>query len=605
MRTVILGLDAFDPVVFERLSNEGRLPNLSIFVESGAYSRLKISNPAQSEVSWTSIATGANPGEHGIFDFVHRNPANYSLSASLLPTKKSIRGTEFVAPHSAHTLFDEAVDQGYPATALWWPSAFPARLGSPVRTIPGLGTPDIRGRLGVGTFFTTEERENRGGKTPVEPLTSKGNHRFEGQLHGPDRRNKGPAEVRFEIETSEVPAATFNVADQSIELVEGTWSPILEIQFRMGLGFSVRAITRVILTRSGPDPELYALPLQLHPLKPLWSYGTPPGFLKETWEACGPYLTSGWPQDTTALDEGFITDEQFLDLCESIFEHREQAFLYHLSNFSEGVLAAVFDTLDRVQHMFWRDRPDIIEAWYEKLDVFVGKVNAALVRGDNSRMLILSDHGFTDFDHKVHLNRWLLDQGYLVPARENGAGEFGEIDWSQTKAYAIGLNSLYLNLKNRERDGIVELGQADTLKRELSDQLISWNEISGQSVVADVLPMEQALRGQLAEFGPDLLVGYSPGYRASSETGLGAWGESAIESNLDHWGADHCIDPRAVPGVIFSNGGLEGLTDPSYSDVPALAEVPISGARQPKPVPAGSDEDMAEVEERLRSLGYL
>ena len=605
MRTVILGLDAFDPVMFERLHDERRLPNLAKYVDAGGYARLQVSNPAQSEVSWTSIATGANPGEHGIFDFVHRNPANYSLSVSLLPTRKSVQGTEFVRPHSAHTLFDEATDQGYPSTALWWPGTFPARRGSPVRTIPGLGTPDIRGRLGVGTFFTTEARENKGGKTPIEILISKGHNRFEGKFHGPDRRGRGPAEVRFVLETGEASAATLIAGDQSIELAEGTWSPIFEIRFRLGLAFSGTALTRVILTRAGRDPELYALPLQLHPLKPMWSYGTPPGFLKETWRACGPYLTVGWPQDTTALNEGFITDEQFLDLCDSIFEHREQAFLHHLTNFSEGVLAAVFDTLDRVQHMFWRDRPDIIMAWYEKLDVFVGKVDAALARVDNSRMLILSDHGFADFDHKVHLNRWLIDKGYLVSAGRNGAGEFSEVEWIRTKAYAIGLNSLYLNLKDRERDGIVDPEEASALKQELCDSLALWETPGGQPVVSKVVPREQALRGPLVEHGPDLLVGYTPGYRASSETGLGAWGDSAIEPNPDHWGADHCIDPVAVPGVIFSGRGLSGLTNPYYANVPELAGVPISGTRQLSPVPAGGEEDMAEVEERLRSLGYL
>ena len=602
---MILGLDAFDPVMFERLHDDGRLPNLAKYVATDAYSRFQISNPAQSEVSWTSIATGANPGEHGIFDFVHRNPANYSLSVSLLPTKKSARGTEFAAPHSAHTLFEEATDQGYPSTTLWWPATFPARLGSPVRTIPGLGTPDIRGRLGVGTFFTSEARENKGGKTPIQTLVSRGRNCFEGQFHGPERRGKGPAKVEFLLEMGEDDATTLTVAGQSFEIVEGVWSPIFEIRFRLGLAFSVDALTRVILTRGGRNPELYALPLQLQPIKPIWNYGAPPSFVKETWQACGPCLTIGWPQDTIALDEGFINDEQFLDLCDSIFEYREHAFLHHLSNFNEGVLAAVFDTLDRVQHMFWRDRPDIVMAWYEKLDKFVGKVDTAVTRLGNSQMLILSDHGFANFDHKVHLNRWLIEHDYLESVNDNGAGEFSEIEWTRTKAYAIGLNSLYLNLKGRERDGTVDLEEASTLKRELSDGLTSWENSSGQSVVGGVLTREQGLQGPLVEHGPDLLVGYVPGCRASSDTGLGAWGESPIERNRDHWGADHCIDPAAVPGVIFSSHGLSGLKNPSYADVPALAGVPISGSRHSGPVPTGGDEDMAEVEERLRSLGYL
>src|SRR4030065_243623 len=119
MRTVIIGLDAFDPVVFERLLNHGRAPNLAKFVDKQGYSRFSVSNPAQSEVSWTSIATGLNPGGHGIFDFVHRDPVSYTPYVSLLPTKSGLTGTPFVSPFSARSLFHQAVRQGYPAASLW------------------------------------------------------------------------------------------------------------------------------------------------------------------------------------------------------------------------------------------------------------------------------------------------------------------------------------------------------------------------------------------------------------------------------------------------------------------------------------------------------
>ena len=82
MRTLILGLDAFDPTVFERLSEQGKLPNLTKYVEAGGYARFAVTNPPQTEVSWTSMATGLNPGGHGIFDFVHRDPATYNPSGN-------------------------------------------------------------------------------------------------------------------------------------------------------------------------------------------------------------------------------------------------------------------------------------------------------------------------------------------------------------------------------------------------------------------------------------------------------------------------------------------------------------------------------------------
>jgi predicted AlkP superfamily phosphohydrolase/phosphomutase len=190
MRTILLGLDAFDPGVFERLYNRGLMPNLAKYVQTNRYAHFQISNPAQSEISWTSIATGLNPGEHGIFDFVHRDPETYGLGVSMLPSRAGLGGTQFVRPSTAQTIFDRAAERGYPATTLWWPVTFPARLESPVRTLPGLGTPDIQGRLGVGQMFTSDsDLVLVKGKTPVEALARKS--RYTQAAEGPKSRPAG------------------------------------------------------------------------------------------------------------------------------------------------------------------------------------------------------------------------------------------------------------------------------------------------------------------------------------------------------------------------------------------------------------------------------
>ncbi len=139
MRTIIVGFDSFDPSVFEPLQQAGKMPNLSKFVEQGGYSRLEVCSPPQTEVSWTSIATGVDPGSHGIFDFVHRDPQTYIPYVSILPTKQSVMGEQFLHPYTTKTLFQEAADMGYPATALWWPAVFPARPEIPVGNDPRPG----------------------------------------------------------------------------------------------------------------------------------------------------------------------------------------------------------------------------------------------------------------------------------------------------------------------------------------------------------------------------------------------------------------------------------------------------------------------------------
>ncbi len=612
MQTLILGLDAFDPAIFERLSEQGRLPNLSKYAETGGYARFTVANPPQSEVSWTSIATGLNPGGHGIFDFVHRNPATYNLFVSLLPAQRGFGGTQFASPHTARTIFDHAVEQGFPATVLWWPATFPAQLGSPVRTLPGLGTPDIQGRLGVGTIFSSNaDLSDEGRKTPVVTLNRVGQDRYTGQLSGPVRKKRqGVQESRLELqlELTSDKSARLTIGKHSFELVEGRWSPILELSFKIGFFLSLRALTRVTLTQVRPDVQLYVLPLQLHPLHSPWRYATPPGFVKKIWRACGPFLTLGWPQDTTGLEDRGITDRQFLDLCASILSTREYILMHQLEQFREGILASVFDSLDRIQHMFWRDRPDIVEEWYVKLDGLVGRVEERLaaLRKSQTRMVIVSDHGFSNFDYKVHLNRWLVDRGYLVTKKDGQKGSLQGVDWSQSRAYAIGLNSIYLNLAGREGQGCVQANQKKALLNKLRVDLLAWSGPDNRPVVQQAWRQSEAFEGPLTAYGPDMVVGFSPGYRASAQTGLGTWEEIALEPNRDHWGGDHCIHPQAVPGVLFSNQDLSNFPHPSYHDIPALTiEAPLDHSNSAPPAPSYSDEDEEVVEERLRSLGYL
>ena len=618
MKTLIVGLDAFDPTLFENLYGQGKLPNLGRYVENGGYSRFQVANPPQSEVSWTSIATGLNPGEHGMFDFVHRDPETYHLIVSLLPTGRGLGGLQFVRPFNARTIFDVAAERGYPSTSLWWPATFPAKPESPVRTLPGLGTPDIQGRLGVGSFYSSDpDHPRKLGKTPVFRLESKGVGRFSAEVEGPRvKTGQGMkiASLPLELIVKDQTTVELKIEKQIYRLNLAEWSPILEIRFKASWLASVHAITRLLITRIEPHVEFYFLPLQIHPLHPLWRYGTPASFVRAAWETNGPFLTLGWPQDTTGLEDGCMDDEQFLKLCDTIFNARARLLLHLLDGFQEGLLASVFDSLDRIQHMFWRRRPDVIESWYQRLDSLIGDVEKRLLarNGSETRLLIVSDHGFNNLDYKVHLNRWLVENGYLVPgsaaAPESNPGATQDLksaDWAHSQAYAIGLNSLYLNLEGREGQGCVSKADRRSLIDRLQADLLAWRGPDSRPVVQNAWLNEQVFNGAHASLGPDILVGYSPGYRASAETGLGAWKTEPIEHNSDHWEADHCFDSASVPGVLFSSKSLKDIPFPSYRDFPAISIDAIPDASGSAPPPKLAAEDQDKIEERLKSLGYL
>lgn len=607
MKTILLGFDSFDPHVFEEMAGQDELPHLQKFVESGGYSRLEVCSPPQTEVSWTSIATGADPGGHGVFDFVHRDPASYLPYVSILPMRKSKLGDQFIPPYTAKTLFEAATELGYPATALWWPAMFPARPELPVMTIPGLGTPDIRGQLGVGTLFSTEAEKKE--KTRVARLEPAGKGRFTASLPGPQVQSRsGPVEATLpvNIEVLDENTARLTIGDQQLQLRKGEWSEIIELRFKAGMFFNAHAITRVILTHVNDVIRFYTLPLQIHPLHSIWHYSASRSFAKNLWDNVGPYLTLGWPQDTTGLEEGCITDDQFLYLCRMIFERRKQIFFYLLKDFREGVLGAVFDCLDRVQHMFFRERLDIARDWYRQLDQFVGEVQEQTSGWDGKhRFLVLSDHGFSAFVQKIHLNRWLVEHGFLALKDDTAHGDLSDVAWNNTKAYAVGLNSIYLNIEGREGQGIVGADSVESLLTDIKEQLSAWNDAGGNPIVHKVRLKHEIYSGPYTRLGPDLLIGYASGYRASPETGLGKIPEKMMEPNYDHWGADHCMDAEIVPGVIFANRDLRDFAGISFRDIPFLAIGKHLDQSHLKPPSQTDVQGQKELEEQLKGLGYL
>jgi hypothetical protein len=482
---------------------------------------------------------------------------------------------------------------------------FPARPALPVDTLPGLGTPDIRGQLGVGTLFTTEEKILK--KTTVVKLSAEGRDCFTASLPGPQvPARDGPRTLSLPIrlDVLDRSAARLTIDGRQMDLKLGKWSDILELRFKAGMLVNVHAITRLIPTCLEGVVRVYVLPLQIHPLHSPWHYASSPSFSKKLWREVGPYLTLGWPQDTTGLEEGCINDAQFLDLCQLIFQRRIQ-ILYHLmDDFREGVLAAIFDDLDRIQHMFFQDRMDVVQDWYRRLDRFVGEVSARVEGWSGPyRYLVLSDHGFASFRTKVHLNRWLLENGYLHT--DGSEADLRGVDWSRTVAYALGLNSIYLNVAGREGQGIVSADDVEPLLNELKENLLDWGAQDRTPVIRQLRLKHETYSGPYTRLGPDLVVGYAPGYRASAETGLGKIPGVALEPNRDRWGADHCMDADVVPGVAFANRDLREFGPISFRDIPFLAIGKHLDPSNLKPPSRSVGKGQKDLEERLKGLGYL
>jgi hypothetical protein len=456
--------------------------------------------------------------------------------------------------------------QGIPVTLLRWPLTFPApeSLPSKSRLLSGMGVPDLLGTLGRYAFYTTDttvlERNMHGRIVHMKP----DNGVVKSEIYGPRYMSwKGMKEASLQV-TLEKTSQGLKVIlpETTIQLKNGIWSPHVILRFSTGLLGKVSAVTRIVCIESQPFPSLFVLPMQIYPKENLLPLSTPKTFGADLWDTVGPYLTLGMPEDTNGLKDGLISEEVFLALCNDVFEERKRMLRAVLENFDGGILACVFDTLDRVQHMFWKNKAKTsqetgekepsatIADWYKRMDNMVGSVIERI--GSETPLLILSDHGFTSLDRYVHLNSWLAQNDFLVfnNQAKGGGPLFDNVDWSKTRAYALGFNSIYINLKGREGKGIVDARETEMLCDDLMEKLKGWSD-ENTPVIKEVYKSRDIYDIKHSK-SPDLVVGYNAGYRASKQTVLGESPEGElIEDNHDAWSGDHCCDPSFVPGVFF------------------------------------------------------
>jgi len=280
------------------------------------------------------------------------------------------------------------------------------------------------------------------------------------------------------------------------------------------------------------------------------------------------------PQDTAALRDGVFTVDEYLSQSRLVSQEHLRLLHYAVEHASGGLIFFHFFGVDQDSHMLWGKYDDKLLDTYRMVDAEIGWVRR---HAPNALLLVMSDHGFARFDYAVHINRWLADHGFLALANpdDTGTGEgFQNVDWTGTRAYAVGLNGLYLNLAGRERDGIVEPTEVDSLVADLRKGLPELrNPATGEKAIEEVYRTSDLYHGPALEYAPDLLIGYRPGYRGSWQTALGGTPRGEVVPNQDAWLADHCIDSRFVPGVLLSNRK-------DLANAPALADVTVSILRE-------------------------
>jgi predicted AlkP superfamily phosphohydrolase/phosphomutase len=540
-KLIVIGVDGMDPAFVERHWSD--LPHLDRLRREGSFSRLGTTTPPQSPVAWSTFITGLDPAEHGIFDFVHRDPATHEpyLSTDRLieprfkiplgPYELPLSRARVESLRRGKAFWQTLSERKVPVTIVRMPVNYPPLPYG--EELSGMETPDLRGTQGTFSFFTDDSEEmNRGGPGSLIRKVEVNDGHVDLTLEGPPnslRKDDAYATVSLGVDIDPLqPYARIRAGKRFIIVRQGEWSEWIPVDFSLIPGvISARGMVRVFAKQLHPGFALYFSPVNIDPEKPALPISVPSSLARDLGASLprGRFATLGIPEDTAALRQGVFDLPQFLSQTQLVLNEERGLLDAALSRYSDGFLFFYFSSVDQNSHILWgKHEPELLRV-YKAVDASIGD---ALRREPGVPFMVMSDHGFSTFDTAVDLNTWLLRQGFLeVDAN-------GKIDWLRTRAYAMGLNAVYVTGANR-----------NDLRRRLLDfhpAIESVTEIHPSKANRSV--------------APDFVVGYAPGYRASWQTGLGEVSGEVLAPNQDAWIADHCIDAREVPGVLFATQGI-------------------------------------------------
>jgi predicted AlkP superfamily phosphohydrolase/phosphomutase len=588
-RVIVVGLDGQDPELTERLMAEGKLPHFARLKEQGCYSRLGTTLPAESPVAWSSFQTGCNPGKHRIYDFLVPNRkvlVPELSSAKITSSPRQFRFGKYCIPlgkpviqvgRQSQPFWKHLGDYGVFSSILRVPITFPPEKFKNGVLLSAMCLPDLKGSQGTYFYYSSDPTGKKALTSGVQcPLTIE-NHTAQGMITGPDnpilpRAGEMTIPFTLRLPSEDEDTCQLKVNSETYRLAPQQYTPWIRLQFKAGWGIKVYGLVRFMVLSVEPHVQLYMTPIHIDPQKPALPISYP--FIYAVYQAKrqDAFATLGVAEDTSALNEGILSEEAFLEQCQSIHAEREGMFFDAMEKTPKGAVVCVFDITDRLQHMFFRCQEEghpantqrdpapyrhTIEALYQQMDDLVGRVMTGLRKDD--LLIVLSDHGFKPYRRGVNLNTWLKESGYLVEKADAESHDMLQsIDWSQTQAYAVGFGGIFINQKGREAKGIVAPGEeTERIKAEIAQKLLDLQDQDGTHPVKQVYDRNTAYKGPYVQDAPDLVAGFRIGYRVEWFAVTGGVGPTIFEDNQRPWSGDHNMNPPDVPGILFCNRVLQ------------------------------------------------
>jgi len=593
-RMIVLGLDGFDPGLAQRYGEEGRMPNFRALAEQGCFRPLATAMPSISPVAWSTFATGVDASRHNIYDFLTRDPCSYMPVLSSTDTRSVPRNLNLgfaKVPFGQRAIY-RLLQKSQPfwkllgsndvwSSILRVPITFPPQKFKNGTLLSGMCVPDLQGTQGSFSFYSTETKEGAHVVGQQFRIVRRGNL-IESKLKGPPGKDGHPMRCPFTVELDDdTRRAKITVGKETVEVGFQEYTPWLEVPFE-----GVRGIARLYIQAwEGTNIGIYCTPINIDPESPAMPISHPLVYSIYLAKTLGKFATLGLAEDTWALNERVIDEKAFLEQANLIFEERKKQFWDALEKTKRGFVTCVFDTTDRVSHMFYRyldpthpanegkdteEFRDVIPDLYGRMDDFLAEVREKIGDDEDTVLMVISDHGFCNFRRGVNLNAWLRDEGYLFLKDDalTSGDWFETVDWERTRAFTLGLTGIFINRKGRERQGQVEPGEElDALCSEIKQKLEALKDpATGESVISEVFLTSHYHDGPYADMAPEMLIGYQRGFRHSWDCATGSVTKHIFSDNTKSWSGDHCVDPRLVPGVFWCNREIN-------TDKPALGDI--------------------------------
>jgi len=583
-RMIVVGFDGMDPGLAQQYMAEGRMPVLKKLAEKGCFYPLETACPSISPVAWSTYATGVDASRHNIYDFLTRDPCSYMpvLSSAVTQTLPKTLNLGFAKlPFGS-----EAVYRTLQKSQPFWKLLGDARVWSSILRVPitfppqkfkngtllsGMCVPDLQGTQGSFSFYSTKQRPAGAHIGGQQYQIRRSGNVIESKLTGPAGKS-GAMKCPFQVELDDASKrAKITVGDTTVEVGPKEYTPWMVVPFD-----GLTGVARLyIQTWNEQEFELYVTPININPDNPVMPISHPFVYAIYLAKMHGQYATLGLAEDTWALNERVIDEDAFLKQAWLICEERKKQLWDVVEKTKKGFVTVVFDTSDRISHMFYRfldpthpanknsspedlaKYKDVIPQTYGEMDKIVGELLEKVGDDEDTAIAIISDHGFCNFRRGVNLNTWLKENGYLVlkDGAETSPDWFAKVDWDKTRAFTLGLTGVFINRKGREAHGVIEKGpEMDKLCRELKQKLEALvDPLDGQPVVKEAFITSEVHHGPYADMAPELLIGYHKGFRHSWDCATGSVSKTVFTDNTKSWSGDHCVDPRLVPGVFWSN----------------------------------------------------